>query len=818
MKPQPEPSAQEVLAGLVERVTYHNAENGFCVLRAKARGHRDIVTIVGHAATIAAGEWITASGEWINDRTHGQQFKARFLRTSLPDSADGIEKYLSSGMIRGVGPVYAKKLVRAFGEKVFDVIEATPDRLREVEGIGPVRAASILAAWAEQKAVREIMLFLHSHGVGTARAVRIFKTYGSDAIQVMTENPYRLARDIRGIGFKTADAIAMKLGIEKTATIRVRAGISYALTEAMDEGHCGLPTEELIPLAEKLLEVPQQLIRTALDLELQEGTVIADRVGETPCVFLAGLHRAERTIAERLTRLANGTLPWPWIDPDKALPWVEKHIGLALAESQIAAIRLALMSKVLVMTGGPGVGKTTIVKAILRVLAAKGTEILLCAPTGRAAKRMTEATGFEAKTIHRLLEVDPKGGGFKRGDDNPLDCDLLVVDETSMVDVMLMQSLMKAVPDTAALLIVGDIDQLPSVGPGQVLADVISSGAVPVVRLTEVFRQAAQSRIITSAHRINQGSIPDLNPPEAESDFYFVQADDPETAVARIVELVKTRIPKRFGLDPIRDIQVLCPMNRGGVGARSLNIELQAALNPAGDRKVERFGWTFAPGDKVMQIENDYDKEVYNGDIGTIDDVDSNSGELIASFDGRSVTYGFGELDMLVPAYAATIHKSQGSEYPAVSSRCSPSITPCCSGTCSIPASRAASGWSYWSDRRRPSPSRCATCRGGGGGRSSASGCGQNRLSHDSSAWRAEPWSQRTFCRTRKCGDGSMGWSQPGRCSPSTVCGHCGRSRRPLRPQSGSPMISVPTRLPARRWRATRSSCCSKRLSAAACR
>ena len=648
-------------------MTYHNAENGFCVLRAKARGHRDVVTVVGHAASIAAGEWITASGEWTNDRTHGQQFKARFLRTSPPTSAEGIEKYLSSGMIRGVGPVYAKKLVRAFSEKVFDVIEATPDRLREVDGIGPLRAASILAAWAEQKAVREIMVFLHSHGVGTARAVRIFKTYGSDAIQVMTENPYRLARDIRGIGFKTADAIAMKLGIEKIAMVRVRAGISYALTEAMDEGHCGLPTEVLTPLAEKLLEVPQELIRTALDLELQEGTVVADRVGETPCVFLSGLYRAERTIAERLIRLANGKLPWPWIDPDKALPWVEQHIGLALAESQVAAIRLALTTKVLVMTGGPGVGKTTIVKAILRILAAKkGTNILLCAPTGRAAKRMTEATGFEAKTIHRLLEVDPKGGGFKHGDDNPLDCDLLVVDETSMVDVMLMQALMKAVPDKAALLIVGDIDQLPSVGPGQVLADIISSGAVSVVRLTEVFRQAARSRIIISAHRINQGSIPDLSPPETESDFYFVPADDPAAAVGRIIELVKTRMPKRFGLDPIRDIQVLCPMNRGGVGARSLNIELQAALNPAGDRKVERFGWTFAPGDKVMQIENDYDKEVYNGDIGYIDDVDPNAGEIVASFDGRPVTYGLGELDMLVPAYAATIHKSQGSEYPAV--------------------------------------------------------------------------------------------------------------------------------------------------------
>jgi exodeoxyribonuclease V alpha subunit len=666
MNPQVASPTQEVLAGLVERVTFHNAENGFCVLRAKARGHRDLVTVVGHAATISAGEWITASGEWVNDRTHGQQFKARFLRTSAPTSTDGIEKYLSSGMIRGIGPVYAKKLVRVFGEKVFDVIEAESHRLQEVDGIGPVRANRIVAAWAEQKIVREIMVFLHSHGVGTARAVRIFKTYGAEAVQVMSENPYRLARDIRGIGFKTADAIAMKLGIEKTAVIRVRAGISYALTESMDDGHCGLPTDELMPLAENLLEVPLELVRTALDLELADGTVVNDSVGETPCTFLAALYRAERAIAERLMRLANGTLPWPWIDPDKALPWVADRLRLTFAESQMAAIRLALASKILVITGGPGVGKTTIIKGILRILSAKGAKLLLCAPTGRAAKRMTEATGFEAKTIHRLLEVDPKGGGFKRGDDNPLDCDLLVVDETSMVDVMLMQALLKAVPGDAAMLIVGDIDQLPSVGPGQVLADIIASGAVAVVRLTEVFRQAAQSRIIMSAHRINQGAIPDLSPPSTDSDFYFVQADDPETAVPRIVDLVKTRIPRRFGLDPIRDVQVLCPMNRGGVGARSLNIELQVALNPARDRKVERFGWTFAPGDKIMQIENDYDKEVYNGDIGYIDDVDLAAGELAVSFDGRSVSYGFGELDTLVPAYAVTIHKSQGSEYPAV--------------------------------------------------------------------------------------------------------------------------------------------------------
>src|SRR5215203_134527 len=665
MKPQPESSTQEVLAGLVERVTYHNAENGFCVLRAKARGHRDVVTVVGHAATIAAGEWITASGEWVNDRAHGQQFKARFLRTSAPTSADGIEKYLSSGMIRGVGPVYAKKLVRAFGEKVFDVIEATPERLREVTGIGAVRAGRITAAWAEQKIVREIMVFLHSHGVGTARAVRIYKTYGSDAIQVMTENPYRLARDIRGIGFKTADAIAMKLGIEKTATIRVRAGISYALTEAMDEGHCGLPTEELIPLAEKLLEVPQQLVGTALDLELHEGNVVADRVGETPCVFLAGLHRAERNIAEHLTRLANGTLPWPWIDPEKALPWVEKHIGLALAESQVAAIRLALKSKVLVMTGGPGVGKTTILKAILRVLTAKGIDLLLCAPTGRAAKRMTEATGFEAKTIHRLLEVDPKGGGFKRGDDHPLDCDLLVIDEASMLDVMLMQALMRAVPDRAALLIVGDIDQLPSVGPGQVLADVISSGAVPVVRLTEVFRQAARSRIITSAHWINKGRMPDLSR-DPEGDFHFVECAGPEDGVPKLLAVVQDRIPARFGLDPVRDVQVLCPMNRGGLGARSLNLELQKLLNPPGEVKVERFGWIFGPGDKVMQVENDHERQVYNGDLGIVHRVDAEEGELVVDFEGREVAYDFGELDGLVLAYATTVHKSQGSEYPAV--------------------------------------------------------------------------------------------------------------------------------------------------------
>ena len=658
--------ASEVLAGLVERVTFHSQDSGFCVLRVKARGHRDLVTTVGHAATISAGEWVTATGTWVNDRSHGLQFKARFLRTSAPTSVEGIERYLASGMIRGIGPVYARKLVVAFGDKVFDVIEEAPERLRDIPGIGPVRASRIAAAWAEQKVVREIMVFLHTHGVGTARAVRIFKTYGHDAIQVMSENPYRLARDIRGIGFKTADAIAMKLGIEKTAMMRVRAGISYALAEAMDEGHCGLPTAALIPLATTLLEVPGPAVETALDLELAERTVVAESVGDTPCVFLAGLHRAETSIADRLRALAKGDCPWPSIEPAKALAWIEDRSGLRLAASQVEAIQLALRSKVLVITGGPGVGKTTIVNVILRLVQAKGARIILCAPTGRAAKRMSETTGMEAKTIHRLLEFDPKTGGFKRNEEHRLVGDLFVLDETSMVDVLLMQALLRALPNRAALLLVGDVDQLPSVGPGQVLADVIAAGTIPVVRLTEVFRQAARSRIVVNAHRINAGDLPELKPPAGESDFYFVPAKDPESAIARVVELVGARIPKRFGLHPIRDVQVLCPMNRGSVGARALNVELQAALNPDAANRIERFGWAFAAGDKVMQIENDYDKEVFNGDVGFVSGVDPDAGELAVDFDGRAVSYGFGELDTLVPAYATTIHKSQGSEYPAV--------------------------------------------------------------------------------------------------------------------------------------------------------
>ncbi len=654
-----------MLAGAVERVTFHNEESGFCVLRVRVRGMRELATIVGRAASVSPGEWLTAEGSWENDRSFGRQFRARYMKISAPTSTEGIEKYFSSGMVRGIGAAFARKLVRAFGDRMFDVIEMEPERLRDVPGIGPKRAESIVSAWAEQKAVREIMIFLHSHGVGTARAIRIHRTYGAEALRIMSENPYRLAHDIWGIGFRTADTIAARLGIEPHAMVRVRAGVAYGLSVAAGEGHCGLPLAELTTLTAELLEVPDVLVSEALELELTEGKVIADRVRETDLVFHAGLYHAEAAIARNLRNLLGHRLPWPAIDADKAIPWIERRIGLQLADSQKRAVRKTLASKVMVITGGPGVGKTTIVNAILGILSAKGTGILLAAPTGRAAKRMQEATGMEAKTIHRLLEVDPRNGGFRRNGDNPLECDLLVVDEVSMVDVPLMHALLLALPREAALLVVGDVDQLPSVGPGQVLADMIASGAVPVTRLTEVFRQASRSRIVVAAHEVNQGRMPDLSRPAGESDFYFVPAGDPDTAVTRIRELVRSRIPDRFGVDPVRDIQVLCPMNRGAVGATSLNVELQNVLNPS-TRRIEQFGRSYAVGDKVMQIENDYDREVYNGDIGFIDGLDPEDNTLTVIFDGRQVEYGPADLDTLVPAYATTIHKSQGSEYPVV--------------------------------------------------------------------------------------------------------------------------------------------------------
>ena len=661
----PRDTPLEHLAGSVERVTFHSEDTGFCVLRVKVRGQRDLVTVVGTAPTIAPGEYVEGTGWWVNDRTHGRQFKTTQLRVVPPTTLEGIERYLGSGMVKGIGPHFARKLVQAFGAEVFDVIEQTPNRLQELDGIGPKRTARVVTAWAEQKIIHDIMVFLHSHGVGTARAVRIYKTYGTEAMARVQENPYRLALDIHGIGFKTADTLAQALGIPRDAVIRAQAGVRHVLQTFADEGHCAVVQAELIEAATTLLEISETTVAQAITLEVQEERLVADTIDGQPCLLLAPLYRAEVEVATRLRHLVEGVPPWGAIDPAKAIPWVEQQTGRTLAPSQRVAVAQVLTGKVTVITGGPGVGKTTIVTSILQALRAKRMRVLLCAPTGRAAKRLSEATGLEAKTVHRLLEFDPKGMGFLHNATNPLAADLVVIDEVSMVDVVLMAQLLRAIPAQAAVLMVGDVDQLPSVGPGAVLADIIASGRMPTMTLTEIFRQAASSAIVVNAHRINRGQMP-VTPEDGESDFYVIPADTPEDIQAKLLRVVTERMPQRFGLHPIRDIQVLTPMNRGSLGARSLNEMLQAALNPEATPRVTKFGWTYAPGDKVIQTLNDYDKDVFNGDIGHVVRVDLEEGVVVISFDGREVTYDVAELDEVTLAYATTVHKSQGSEYPAV--------------------------------------------------------------------------------------------------------------------------------------------------------
>ncbi|MBK5970634.1 MULTISPECIES: SF1B family DNA helicase RecD2 [Thiorhodovibrio] len=660
-------SQLETIAGPVERVTFHSPESGFCVLRVKVRGERELVTVIGNAAQVAPGEHIDARGQWTIDARHGRQFKANELRVVPPGTREGIERYLGSGLVKGIGPHFAKRLVDAFGERVFDIIEQSPDRLRELPGIGKKRQERVTRAWAEQKVIREIMVFLQSHGVGTARAVRIFKTYGEAAIERVRGNPYRLALDIRGIGFKTADQLAERLGIPRDSPLRARAGVRHVLQEIASDGHCAAWREVLSAQSAKLLEIAPEGIEAAIDLELAAGQLVAETIEERTLVFLPALHRSECGVAESLWRLRDGMPPWGLIDTECALPWVERQTGLHLAASQRQAVIQAVTGKCTLLTGGPGVGKTTVVNSILRILRAKGVKATLCAPTGRAAKRLSESTGQEAKTIHRVLEFDPKTLDFKHNADNPLDTDLLVCDETSMVDVSLMHKLLSALPSSAALLLVGDVDQLPSVGPGAVLADAIGSGVMPTVRLTEIFRQAQTSQIIVNAHRINAGQLPQVpNPPPSDSDWYVIRSETPEQIQERLVKTLCERIPARFGLDPIRDVQVLTPMNRGGLGARALNVLLQQRLNPDAKPRIERFGWTFAPGDKVIQNVNNYDKEVFNGDIGRILAIDVEESEVRIAFDERQVVYEFGELDELALAYATSVHKAQGSEYPAV--------------------------------------------------------------------------------------------------------------------------------------------------------
>jgi exodeoxyribonuclease V alpha subunit len=662
-----EPS--ERLAGAVERVTFHSQESGFCVLRVKARGHLDLVTVVGSAASVSAGEYVECVGNWLNHPTHGLQFRAQQLKVVPPSTLEGIEKYLASGMVRGIGPHFAKKLVGAFGEEVFQVIEETPERLRELPGIGPKRTQRVVDAWAEQKVIRAIMVFLQSHGIGTARAVRIYKTYGDESVERVKENPYRLALDIRGIGFKTADDLAQKLGIPHDSPIRAQAGVRHVLQELSGEGHCAAPDDDLVRQTVELLAIPEPIVREGVAAEVEAGNLAREAIADAPCLFLTPLQRAEQGAARHLHRLLAGRTPWAGIDVAAAIPWVEGKTGLALSESQRTAVERVLRSKVAVITGGPGVGKTTVVNSILRIIRAKrqgARGLALAAPTGRAAKRLAESTGMEARTLHRLLEIDPKTMGFRRGPDHPLEADLVVVDEASMVDVVLMNQLLRAIPDHAGLLLVGDVDQLPSVGPGSVLADIIASEVIPTVRLTEVFRQAEASRIVVNAHRINQGQMPLRTERGEPSDFYFIAAEGPEAIHAKLMQVVTERIPRAFGLDPVRDTQVLAPMNRGGLGARSLNIELQQRLNGEAQPRVERYGWTYAVGDKVMQTVNNYDKEVFNGDIGTVSAIDPEEATLSVDFEGRPVEYDLTDLDELALAYATTVHKAQGSEYPAV--------------------------------------------------------------------------------------------------------------------------------------------------------
>ena len=651
------------VTGLIERVTFHNEETGFCVVRVKVDGRRDLATVVGRASSINAGEWLTAEGAWIQDRDHGPQLKAEILQTSAPTSREGIEKYLASGLIKGIGPVYAKKLVEKFGETVFDIIDRESVRLEQVRGIGSERRRTIRMAWAEQKVVREIMVFLHSNGVSTSRAVRIYKTYGDEAVEKVRANPYLLARDISGIGFKTADDIARKLGIPEDSILRGRAGLSFTLLEAGGKGHCALPKETLLKNAAGLLEMDFLILQRALSEMLAEGELVEDAITGEDLIFLPAVRRAEVEIATRLTRMAGFKADYPHIDADKAIEWLKEKKAIDLAPSQAEALRQSLCSRVLVITGGPGVGKTTLVNSILTLLRAKKVKCLLCAPTGRAAKRLSETTGLEAKTIHRLLEY--QNSGFSRNPANPLDCDLLVADETSMLDVQLMSKLLQALPSKAHLILVGDVDQLPSVGAGAVLGDIIRSGTVPVVRLVEIFRQASSSRIIVNAHRVNSGDMPES---EKDSDFYFIEREEPESVSATILELVAERIPKKWKLDPRRDIQVLCPMNRGSLGTIQMNRLLQERLNPkrGGDPSVEKFGWEFRIRDKVIQTRNNYDKEVFNGDIGEILKIDDFEREALIAFDGREVVYDFNELDEISLAYAITIHKSQGSEFPVV--------------------------------------------------------------------------------------------------------------------------------------------------------
>ncbi len=662
------------LQGEIERITYTNEENWFTIAKLKVVNRRELVTVVGHFPPPAPGECIKVTGEWTTHPSYGQQFAVSSQAIILPPTVTGIEKYLGSGMIKGIGPVMAQRIVKRFGANTLDIIDNHPERLTDVEGIGNTRLDMIRKAWAAQKGIRDLLVFLQSQGVSTTHATKIFKQYGDRAATIIRQNPYRLATDIFGIGFLTADRIAEKLGFDRESGLRAQSGIVYVLQQLSTEGHTYYPYELLIKKAEDMLQASRPTLVNALaTLAAQKQVVIedGDATANSPHatdrpVYLATYYSCETSIARRLHTLMQSPTSLRPLNAGKALSWVQKRLAITLADRQRDAIAGTVSEKVLVITGGPGTGKTTIINAALMMFSRVEARVFLTAPTGRAAKRMTEATGFEAKTIHRLLEYSIREGGFQRNEYNPLDCHVLIIDEASMIDTVLMHHLLTAVPPEATLILVGDVNQLPPVGAGNVLKDIIASGMVPVVELTEIFRQASESRIIVNAHRVKQGLLPDMNSfgPDL-GDFYFIEKDDPDEVLRLIIELARDRIPGRFGLDPLGDIQVITPMNKGEVGVDNLNQALQAALNPHGE-EVRRAGNTFRCNDKVMQIRNNYEKDVFNGDIGRIVHIDGESHEVTVSFDGNPVVYDYNDLDELVPAYAITVHKSQGSEYPAV--------------------------------------------------------------------------------------------------------------------------------------------------------
>lgn len=664
--------------GQIEKITYFNEENNYTVAKMRVQGRGDLVTMVGTIPSVTPGEILRLKGRWSNHPRYGEQFMVLSYESVLPATVKGIERYLGSGMIKGIGPVMAKRLVSTFGEETLSIIDHTPERLSEVAGIGEKRIEMIRKAWEDQKEIRDVMIFLQGHGISPAYAVKIYRQYGRDSIQVVRDNPYRLAMDVFGIGFVIADRIAGRLEIPKDSQTRIEAGILYVLQGLADDGHVYYPYGELITKCSGILEIEEKDIPASLKNLAAQNKIVIDDLQAPPSsllpssapVYLSAFYVADVGITGKMKEIISSPRQLKLVDIGEIVSWAQADLGITLSGRQLAAVKAFINSKIMVITGGPGTGKTTIINAIIRVCNKMGQKVLLAAPTGRAAKRITETTGREAKTIHRLLEYSPAGssgeGGFKRNEANPLETDLVVVDEASMVDTLLMHHFLKALPSGATLVLVGDVDQLPSVGPGNVLRDIIDAGCFQVIRLNEIFRQSRRSMIIVNAHRINNGEMPlAAHGGETLRDFYFFTVEEPDKVLEKVIRLCKEELPSRFGYRPLDDIQVLAPMHRGTVGVANLNAELQKALNSAG-QEFSRGGKLFKIGDKVMQIRNNYDKDVYNGDIGRITDIDRETQELKVSYDGRSVSYDFSEIDEIVLAYAISVHKSQGSEYPVV--------------------------------------------------------------------------------------------------------------------------------------------------------